>query len=486
MYPWKTTFQLDSKSSEPKYLQLSDLFIKEITAGRLQSDQKLPGSRKLSELLRVNRKTIIRAYDELVAQGWLKNEKSSGTFISTHLPIPTAIPIVTNDSGFKKAKPTKVISHFNHIHLPSKNEASIKFDGGAPDARLAPLDWIYKECKSLTKANYGRPLLKYGSTEGEPQLIATLEKYLSETRGLNVNTKRILITRGSQMGIYLTFQTLIETGDIVIVGNSSYDAADWTAMQCGAKLSHIKVDENGMDTNELETFCKSNSVKVVYLTPHHHYPTTVTLTNERRVHLLQLASKYDFYILEDDYDYDFHYSSRPILPLASLDNEGRVIYIGSFSKIIAPSIRVGYTVSSSPIADEMSKIRYIIDRQGDHILQRAISESIKSGQLSRHLKKSLITYRKRRDHLTELLNHELSDYTDFNIPEGGMAVWTKFKNIKLDQLKPILEKLSLSMDIDRELSIKFNACRIGFASLNEQEMTSGIELLKKGVKQLAS
>ena len=147
------------------------------------------------------------------------------------------------------------------------------------------------------------------------------------------------------MGIYLASQLLFNKKDTVVVGNTNYLTANYTFEEAGATITHIPVDDQGIDTNAMEALCMKTKVKAIYVTSHHHHPTTVTLSAERRMHLLQLAKQYGFAIIEDDYDYDFHYSNAPILPLASNDNYGNVIYIGGFTKIIAPAMRIGYLIA---------------------------------------------------------------------------------------------------------------------------------------------
>lgn len=486
MFPWKSTLVIDNMANRPKYLQLTDQFIKEISAGRLMPGQKIPGSRQLSSLLGVNRKTVLMAIEELQAQGWLDVKSSSGTYISMKLP-------VTNASDLTKTYlPTnnfhiKVNTNYDYIpgHEPIP-PASINIDGGSPDYRLAPIDWIYKECRSLSKSNYGQKLLAYGGVKGNEDLRIALAKYLGETRGMTITTDNILITRGSQMGIFLTLSGLLKHGDNVVFGSSSYDAAEWTALNCQANIIRVEVDEYGINTEQLEFLCQKQKVHLVYVTPHHHFPTTVTLSNERRIHLLHLSLKYKFVILEDDYDYDFHYSSSPILPLASLNTGGNVIYIGSFSKIFAPNVRVGYLVADEEIVESLSRLRRIIDRQGDHIMQRVIAESITCGELNRHLKKSLNIYRERRDNFANLIASNISKHTSFKLPEGGMAIWCEFKGIKLEELKPLINNKGLYMDIDPDLSARYNALRLGYASLSIEEQQKAFDKLTPAVRQLAS
>lgn len=486
MFPWKSTLIIDKLASRAKYLQLTDQFIKEISAGRLAPGQKIPGTRQLAGLLVINRKTVIMAFEELEAQGWLDIKSSSGTYVSMKLPITNADNIVASTIPYDNFN-INIANAYDfipaHESIPS---GAINIDGGSPDYRLAPIDWLYKECRSLSRSNYGQRLLAYGGVKGNEELRQALTKYLSETRGMTLTKENILITRGSQMGIYLTMSGLLKPGNNVIFGSTSYDAAEWAAQNSQAKIIRVRVDDQGIDTDHLASICQNQKINMVYVTPHHHFPTTVTLSNERRIHLLQLSLKYKFVILEDDYDYDFHYASNPILPLASLNAGGNVIYIGSFSKIFAPNVRVGYLVANEEVIENLSRLRRIIDRQGDQIMQRVIAESITSGELNRHLKKSLNVYRERRDNFSKLIETEIPDFTSHKLPEGGMAIWCEFHGIELKKLKPIINYKGLYMDIDPDLSERFNALRLGFASINNSEQKRAFEILAPSVKQLAS
>src|SRR4026209_1345337 len=206
----------------------------------------------------------------------------------------------------------------------------------------------------------------------------------------------IFISRGSQMGVFMLAQILISPGDNVIVGNPNYYYTDRTFMFAGAKLIRVGMDDSGIDVEQIEQVCRKKKIRVVFLTPHHHYPTTVTLSAARRMKLISLAEKYGFIIIEDDYDYDFHYESSPILPLASADSNGMVIYVGTLSKTIAPALRLGYVAAPKNLIQELCKLRQVIDIQGDPLLEEAVAQLFELGEVRRHVKKALKEYKKRR------------------------------------------------------------------------------------------
>jgi GntR family transcriptional regulator/MocR family aminotransferase len=282
------------------------------------------------------------------------------------------------------------------------------------------------------------------------------------------------------MGIYLVIAALVKRGETCVTSFPGYPIVDNMIKYLGGEVEHIPVDDEGIDTYAFERLCKRKKVKLIYTTPHHHYPTTVTLTPSRRIQLLQLALKYNFYILEDDYAYDFQYDNSPVLPLASLNTSGHVIYIGSFSKCLSPSIRIGYFVAPSKVMETANKLRRIMDRQGDPLLERALSEFIKCGDLQRHLKKAVNIYRQRRDRFCSLVDEHLSEHVRFIKPEGGMSVWVVVKKTNIAKtLLPNLSGKGYLLDVDPIFLKKFKAVRIGFASLNENEMLKFVSTLKK-------
>ncbi len=471
MFPWRTVVNADKGSVKPVYLQVANAIIREINEGRLLPGQKIPGARVLGDLLDLNRKTIMAAMTELQSQGWIDSFEHKGTFISRKFPKVDYKPL-----GYQKRLHTRnTIAASNSfpllepLYLDSSGKTLI--DDGVPDVRLTPIKLLFGHQRSILLKKAFVSLLKYNHVEGDRDLRATLVSYLHQTRGITSDVKNIFLTRGSQMGINLVIAALVRPGETCVTSFPGYPIVDNIIKHFGGKVEHIPVDDDGIDTSKLELLCKRRKIKLIYTTPHHHYPTTVTLTPARRIQLLQLSIKYNFYILEDDYAYDFHYDNSPVLPLASLNTSGHVIYIGSFSKCLSPAIRVGYFVAPLNIMQAANKMRRIMDRQGDPLLERAMSEFIKCGDLQRHLKKSVNIYRQRRDRFCSLVDEHLSEYVSFIKPEGGMSVWMVFKRPGI--AKALLEKLSdkgYLLDVDPDFLKKFKAVRIGFASLNEKEM----------------
>lgn len=490
MYPWKNIISVDKEVSTPVYLQVANMVIKEIIAGRLAPGLKMPGTRYLADQLGVNRKTIVAAYDELMAQDWLEVLPSQGTFISKTLPIVRQQILAHEATGAYQNLQTAAfavgIAGVGGGRNSTYTKSMLRITDGSPDVRLAPMEGLYKRCRQIAFGKFHKQYLRYGDEQGEEHLRKTLANYLRETRGLACTHEQILITRGSQMGIYLTLQLLLSPSDRVIVGESSYPVTNEVIQHFKGKILTVKVDEHGISVDEVAILCQKYTIRAVYLTPHHHYPTTVTLSAERRVRLLQLAQHHRIAIVEDDYDYDFHYASSPLLPLASLDTQGVVIYVGSFTKCIAPSIRTGYVVAPRNIVRALSQQRLLIDRQGDPVLEKALAEFIEDGELQRHLKKSLKAYGQRRDNFCDLLQQHLGQWIHFQKPDGGMAVWTVFSpEIDLVALNQYTNAQGISLEGVQDWKA-FHALRLGFASLNPEETQRSIQVVAEGIKQQLS
>lgn len=495
MLPYKTIISIEKECGIPLYLQICNAFIKKISCGEIQSGLKLPGSRKLSELLEVNRRTIISAYEELEAQGWLEVKPNQGCFVSSKLPITQSRPLETGIERDHKAESifelNDRLDFLEHYQSPRSSGLELVIDAGYPDVRLAPMRSLTKNINGIMNGKRSVKLLNYSdSFNGDLHLRKQVIKYLAETRSINVTTENVMITRGSLMAFSNIFRVLLKAGDNVIVGDVSFKVANDIIRIAGGKLVKVPLDEQGINVDEIEKACEKQPIRAVFIMPHHHNPTTVSLSAERRMKLLMLAEKYRFAIIEDDYDFDFHYNSSPILPMSSSDRAGSVIYVGSFSKTVAPGLRTGFVVAPANFINDLSRLSRFIDCHGNMAMERAIAMLFEEGEIRRHMKKALKAYHIRRDLFCELLKTKLGDLVSFQVPEGGLAVWVTFHDsINLPQLRKVALKkgllISKSVFSDAEGN-KLNAIRMGFASLNEKEIEDATSLLKASVDEILS
>jgi GntR family transcriptional regulator / MocR family aminotransferase len=476
--PFKTLLEINKESSLPIYVQIANGISKNIQSGILKTGTKLLGTRSMADLLEVHRKTVIAAYDELFSQGWIEILPQKGAFIANNLPSVNPIAFSEKAILSKKTNPSPTLYNNSIIKIaPVTSMFRLAFNDGLPDVRLAPREELARLYTHYVKFGESA-IFQYTHPYGHIRFREIFSRFLNETRGMNIQSENILTTRGSQMALYLIGTALFQKNDEIIVGELNYPTLNMTFESLGLKLNLIPIDEDGIVVDAIEEICENKKIKAIYITSHHYHPTTVTLTPERRIKLLALAEKFGFYIIEDDYDYDFHYANRPVLPLASADRHGFVIYLGSFTKRIAPAFRVGYIVAKQEIIEELAKYRRIMDRQGDTILELVLADMLEDGTLKRYTAKSLKTYRERRDFACSLLKNELDEIINFRIPDGGMAIWVKFnKQISLSELSKKVASKGLYLS-DGSAYTDLNACRMGFASMNLKEIEEAVGILK--------
>jgi len=487
-FPYESFILINRNSEISIYMQISNQLINAIQRGVLPFGIKLPGTRALSIILNVHRNTIVAAYDELFAQGWVESLPNKGTFVI----------------GKNQEKPFQIqdFEKNNLEHYPKSTGFSFKtsnildnpfeysdceyiFNDGVPDIRLTQIDHHSRIYSSILK----RKAHKIGqyNQDGSEFFKKNLSQFLNLSRGLPISKNNLLITRSTEMSIYIVSEILLSAGDVVLVGELSYFSVNMIFQKAGVKIQPISIDDEGINVEEVREACKKQKIRMLYLTPHHHYPTTVTLSAKRRLELLNLANEFSFIILEDDYDYDFHYDKSPILPLASADTNGMVIYIGSFGKSLVPGFRTGFIVAPENLMIEMRKYLGIIDRQGDVLMEHVLGEMIAEGEINRYLKKSLKTYQERRNYFVFLLDKNLGDYIDFQKPSGGLAVWMKWKiPVNLMQLSRNCAQNNLFIPKTLLYQNKnLTAMRLGFGNLNLTEMDKSIEILSENIKLLS-
>jgi GntR family transcriptional regulator/MocR family aminotransferase len=479
--PWKTILELELDAPKAVFQQIADGIIEEIQKGRLLPGTPLPGSRELAADIGVNRKTVVLAYEELLAEGWLSSVPKKGTFVSEKLPNPkrTApagpVPAVASTFSYNVFTDTKPI-------IPVQAKAPIVFGDGMPDVKLAPLDELARAYRRVFGQKARWKLMGYGNAKGEERLLTALSQLLRSDRGMRTDAENICVTRGSQMALYLTAHTLIKPGDTVAVEDPGYDAVWQSFRHAGAVLEPVPVDEQGICTTALEKLCKRKPVKAVYVTPHHQYPTAVTMKAGRRMHLVNLSNQYKFAIVEDDYDHDYHFGQRSLLPLASCGQAANVIYISTLSKLVAPAIRLGYVAGPKEFIDSLANLRKLIDRQGDAVMEQAVAELLEEGEIRKHARRALNVYRERQEAMATYLRRYLGDQVTFQQPEGGLAFWITFTQpTDVKVLAEALLKKGVKIASCGAYSFHgkpLNAVRLGYATLTIPELEEGIRIMR--------
>jgi len=483
MARWDLIFEID-RAGGPSYVrQIAKAVTEEIQRGRLRPGDRLPGTRTLARTLRVHRQTVVAAVEELVAEGWLVTKPASGTFVASGFPEqpPRRSASVSANPAARKFALTPAAAPSPELPrvVPS---GAILLSGTRPDLRLVPVDIIGRAYRRALR-NSGPALLSYSNPAGVVHLRQELAAMLSATRGLAVDANAVLVTRGSQMALTLAARALFGPGDTVAVEDPGYRPA-WEAFRAaGAKILPIPVDEQGLQVSELERLLARQSLRAVYVTPHHQFPTTVTLTGPRRTMLLRLAVRERFAVIEDDYDHEFHYRGKPVLPLASLDVQGVVVYIGTFSKVLAPGLRLGFIAAPPDLIERLVAHRSFIDLQGDPVLESAVAELLNEGLIQRHVRKMRRVYQRRLEVFASALKRRLGGFATFRLPSGGTAIWVRTQDSRTMMRWVEASRVrGVVFDPPTEYSFRRDpapATRLGFASSTEDELRSAAARLAR-------
>ncbi len=482
--PWEFKIVLRRRAATAVYLQIVHAIIEEIRPGRLAPGSALPGTRELAERLEVNRKTVVLAYEELEAQGWVSSEGTRGTFVSSRLPEVDGPkkPHGSRAGRMPELPAFQLIGAAPNIPLVMAEGNSLVFDDGAPDTRHVPVDALARAYRHAVKRGAQRNQLGYADPRGSHELRAAVSAMLNVDRGLTTTPENICLTRGSQMAIFISARILAKRNDTVVMEELSYPPARESFRASGADVVSVGLDAQGLRVDELEKVCRKRRVRAVYVTPHHQFPTTVLLRPDRRLRLFALAAQFGFAIIEDDYDHEFHFSHQPMLPLASADACDQVVYIGSMSKLLSPSLRLGYMAAPKAVIDRAAAEIMMIDRQGDPATEAAVAELIDTGELHRHTRRVLRLYSERRTLIAELLTELFGSAIEFNMPDGGLAVWVRFQDDvdvdKLARLAPAEAVQLLPGSAFATTGARVQGVRLGFASLDPTELRKATHRLR--------
>lgn len=482
-----TAFPLEAGGDGPRFLAIARAVSDAIATGRLKPGDALPGSRELADSAGVNRNTVLAALHELRQEGWIETSGTRGTFVSRELPTLTPRALrglsPSRRDGSKAAfdvrgaSPTALGKRHHGVTFP---RAAYPLLGGIPDLRALPHAEIARAFRRAL-ARSTNEVLGYGDLRGDARLRRALATLLAQTRGVVVNEDDLVVTRGSQMALYLAARAMLAPGDVVAVESYGYRPA-WEAFHlAGAEIVSVPVDEGGLSVDALAALTRKKKVRAVYVTPHHQYPTTVMLPAARRLALLDLARRSRFAIIEDDYDHEFHYDGRPTLPLASADDGTRVVYVGTLSKVLAPGLRIGFLVAPRALLERAMMLRAFVDRQGDLAVERAVAELIEDGLLARHTRKMRRLYHERRDALARALDEKLPQLS-YALPSGGLAIWARAKRgVDVDAWAARAEERGVLVHTARRFRFdgKCEArLRLGFAPLDVGKLREAVARLE--------
>ena len=406
-----------------------------ISDGRLTAGDRLPPSRALATELGVARSTVAAVYARLVAEGFVDGRIGNGTFVTAG-PEPStgASGIVGTRAGLGATSVSSVSSISSISSIPVRHDEPpvlVDLSTGRPDPTLFPVvDW--RRCVTAAAANAPPG---YGDPAGLPELRRAIASWVSRSRGVIATPAQVLVTSGAQQAFDLVASTFLRRGAVVAIEDPGYPQARRAFERHGARLVPVPVDHDGMVVEAIP-----DDADAVYVTPSHQSPTGVTMSGARRRALLARAADLDLLVVEDDYDTEFRYVDRPLEPLQRLDRSGRVLYVGTFSKTLSPSVRLGFLVADAAQIDRLCATRTMVDAQPPHVTQAALAELIASGAFDRHLRRARRRYQPR---------HALVDRLLQSLHDDGLAPLPWRSNAGLHSMLELAPGTDAALVVDR-------------------------------------
>ncbi len=470
------TPMIDKSSINPIYLQIYDYIRKEIIAGRIEADCKLPSIRRLSQYLNISRTPVALAYDQLLAEGYIKSKPRSGYYAENIESIARS----HHDLEPNKMSAASNYSPIHHFYHSYQNDA-IKYDFGygTIDLHHFPITKWRKFMNRSLLPEYNFHLL-YGDIQGESGLREEIASYLHQNRGVRCSPDQIVIGAGTFHSLDLLFQLIQHRTTSIAVESSVHVGVKALLNKFPFQVETLELELDGINLNNL----KKKEVQAIYLTPSYQFPYGMTLSINKRIKLLKYATENEIYIIENDYDGEFRYNNRPIPSLQSLDNNGRVIYLGTFSKSLTPSFRISYLVLPMDLLSLFHLGNHSYDQHASPIFQTTLQWFMESGDFERHMRKMRTLYQKKHEVLISRFSDIFEDKIEIVGAGAGLHIVIKVKN-DMDELKLIETAKQFGVSVYPTSIYKIenqqeqdNMLLLGFGGLSETEIEEGLRLLK--------
>ena len=485
--------RLDRRATEPLHEQLYRQIRDELKSGRFSDgSSRLPSSRALATERAVSRSTVRLALSKLHAEGYLHSKRGSGTFVANLLPET----FLTAD----QAKPNRPIQSAVRVsdRVKAIPDARIgnQFDLGATGAGAGvslvpsipavdefPLA-VWERLRAQVLAKKGVNLLRYASNRGDPDLRKALAAYLCDFRAARCHPDQIVIVAGMQQAMLVSTMAVLNPGEVAWIEDPCYQQTRRVLTLAGVKIVPKPLDRQGIVIARLP---KEPLPRIIYVTPSHQFPLGVTMTLQRRSSLLHFAHTHNAFVFEDDYDAEFRFVGPPLPSLQGIDNANRVIYAGTVSKILCPSLRLGYIVAPEPLIDSLVKIRSAMDQHSSPIDQATLARFINEGFFLSHIKRMRKIYAERRNFFIKQFNELLGDHFTLQVPEAGLNIvaW-----LKREEEFPMIRRITLDIGV-RPSTLSFfcveakpkPAFVFGFAAWTPTQIRESLVKLASALKQ---
>lgn len=480
-----TLISIDRGAQKPIYLQLYEAFRTRIVRGELRPGQLVPSTRQLACELRVSRFPVLNAYAQLLAEGYFESRVGAGTFVASSLPEeprPQNRKTASKPAPGLRAIAARASTLPGYIK-PSWTDGLGPFQVGHPELEAFPLK-TWSKLAARHSRNMRPAHLQYGDAMGSEALRGAIATYLRTSRAVHCEAEQIMIVRGSQQALDITARVLLDAGAAAWVEEPGYWLVHHVLKAAGCRAVPVPVDREGLDVSE--GIRLSPEARAAFVAPSHQYPLGVTMSAARRFQLLEWAQSAGSWVVEDDYDSEYRYERAPISSLQGLDTDSRVVYIGTFSKVLFPSLRLGYVVIPPDLVERFAAVRQAMDLCPSPINQAVLTEFIREGHFARHIRKMRQLYAERRRVLVREIERELGPSCTIVGGEAGMHLTVLLDGgardsevvAKAAERRLWLSALSLSYvgDAPRQGFV------LGFGNTRASEMPGAVRLLKKLLK----
>ena len=479
-------FQVQKNSPNSLYSQVYEGYRKAILDGTLRTGQRVPSTRVLALELGISRITVMNAYAQLLSEGYFESRVGSGTVISSSLPErvhPTRALPPSPSLNSRRRRISKRASNLSSAEAFYRSRGLGPFSSSQIGFEHFPLS-LWNRLVNRHARNAGAKALDYGDPMGLKDLREAIAEYLRTARGVRCEARQIMIVSGSQHGLEITTRVLLDPGDRVWMEEPGYRFARNLFVGGGCTVVPVRVDEEGL--NVAAGMKKCANARAVLVTPSHQYPLGVTMTASRRLQLLDWAETHGSWIIEDDYDSEYRYEGMPVTSLQGLDRNSRVVYIGTFSKVLFPSLRLGYLVIPEDLVERFLATRFAIDISPATFQQAVLADFIREGHFARHIRRMRLVYAERRNTLIQNLREHFGSTLQVAGAEAGMHLSMLMNGIPDQEVsvRAAWEKLWLA-----PLSAFYmgkpaqQGFILGFGSTSIEEMPAAVYKLKKLVRE---
>jgi GntR family transcriptional regulator/MocR family aminotransferase len=473
---------VDDDKSRPMYTQLYDWFRSAINSGRLRAGQRIPSSRSLALELQVSRITVLTAFDQLHAEGYLESSVGSGTYVARSIP-DQAGKVTSVDARCTSSASQHGSRRISRLGTKFLSDPAIPRGFRAFQVGLPAFDHFPKTIWSRLAIRHSRQtkkeLMAYGNPMGRLACREAIAEYLNVVRGVRCDPSQIMIVTGSQQALDIAARVLLDPGDPVWIEEPAYLGAVRAFAAAGARLVPVPVDEEGLDVKRGIKRCPHARVAVI--TPSHQFPLGMTLSASRRVLLLDWATRHGSWIIEDDYDNEYRFGIRPIASLQGLDKDDRVIYVGTFSKVLFPSLRIGYLIIPKDLIPAFTRVRELSDIFPSPLHQGVLTDFIREGHLERHIRRMRMLYMERHDILVteiqkrlgisfEILTANAGTYLVMLLPDGLRDTIVAEKAAQAD-----ISSVALSICYQEEPNRQ--GLILGYGGVDRKQIQDGVKRL---------